>query len=193
MSLSSLFSAITGHRFNSKLPNWIAWGFLCLFQACITFGIEAMIRAGFQPLENISGIANCTWLKRILLFIGIYDQMILWKTMLVKPVVDDTIFDGETKEGGMEMFVMGLSFSGLWQLLLQREVEPLFWVLGRGGLRNGLDWCDFIPWLVTFATLLTGFVRAVKVIVWQLSVLLQFIYCRVEQEAGRLNSEDNEV
>lgn len=193
LSLSSLFYSFTGHTLLIKLPICIAWAFLCLFQACVTSGIEATIRSEFEPLENTSGTAHETWLKKTLFFIGIYEQMMLWEMTLVKPVVDDAIYDEERKERGIERFIMWLSFSGLWLWLLQREIEPLVLASGRGELRNEAGWSNFILWLVTVATLLTGFVSAVKFLVWQIIVLLQFMYCRVDQEDDGHRSGDNEV
>ncbi|KAH0448741.1 hypothetical protein IEQ34_022541 [Dendrobium chrysotoxum] len=193
LSLSSLFYSITGHTLHIELPNCIAWAILCLFQACITFGIEGTIRDGFLPLGNTSAFAHEMWLKRTLLFIGIYEQMMLWKEKFVEPVVDGTFIEKERMEQGIDRFIMGLSFSGLWLGLLQTEVGPLVLASTRGGFSKRVGWCDFVIWFVTFATLMTGFVRAVQFLVWQLSILLQFMYCRVEEQADGLAQGEDEV
>ncbi|PKU83586.1 uncharacterized protein LOC110106537 [Dendrobium catenatum] len=192
LSVSSLFYSITGHTLHIELPNCIAWVILCLFQTCITFGIEGTIRDGFQPIQNANAFAHEMWLKRTFLLIGIYEQMMLWKDKFVKPVVDSTFIE-ERMEQRNDRFLMGLSFSGLWLWLLQTEVEPLVLASTMVGFSRRVGWCDFIIWFVTFATLMTGFVRAVQFLVWQLSILLQLMYCRVEEQADGLAQGEDEV
>ncbi|KAK8914509.1 hypothetical protein KSP39_PZI023825 [Platanthera zijinensis] len=183
LSLSSLYSSISGHPLRLKLPAAVAWAILCLYQACITFGIETTIREGFKPPKNTTCTGDHeTRLKSALLFIGIYDQTILWRRKFVKPVVDDALYGKESEEWGAERLMTGAGLGVLWVWLLQGELGTLVLATGEGGLRRAAGCSGFVVWMVGFVTLMAGFVRAVEMIVWVVSVALQFMGGRREEE-----------
>ncbi|KAG0501013.1 hypothetical protein HPP92_001085 [Vanilla planifolia] len=182
LTLNTLLSAITGRRFGIRPLLAIAWAFLCLFQACITLGIEATIQDGFKPLEDGSQTIHEKWMKRSFLVIGIYDITMLWRRMFVKPVVDDTVFGDAMEEKMIEKFVITAAFGGLWLWLLRQELEPLVLAAGRGGLRKAVTWSGFHLWLVSFATVLIGTVRVAQVLFWFACILLKFSHFRVEKQ-----------
>lgn len=142
---------------------------------------------GFEPDKNEIYAGDFeTRLKSALIFVGIYDQTILWERKFVKPVVDDALYGRESEVRGAERWTVGASLGVLWVWVLQREVGPLVLATGKGGLRTAVGCSGYSGWMVIFATLMVGFVRAVELVVWVVSVALRLM--RPREDEGELTA-----
>ncbi|KAH0978212.1 hypothetical protein GBA52_027931 [Prunus armeniaca] len=71
---------------------YTAWIFLCTLQVCVGLGIEGSIAAGING-ATLGGVdERICLLSRAIFFLGLHETMLHWCRVVVKPVVDDTVF-----------------------------------------------------------------------------------------------------
>lgn len=146
-----------------------AWIFLCVLQICVALGIEGSIAAGFDGSEFGQ---EKSLLCRIVFFFGLHETAAFGAAVVVKPVVDDTIFGFTREEGWAEKVATAVSFGGLWWWKLRYEVEALAVVPEMKRelmMKIGVE--DFIGWWLYYLTVTIGMVRVVKGVIWVVMIL----------------------
>lgn len=112
------------------------------------------------------------WVERVAFLMGVYETMLHWMRVFVKPVVDNTVYgqvevEVEVEEGRAQRPVIGAAFGGLWLWMLRDEVEPMVMVAGEGGLffmGGWKGWDRFVLWTVSYSTVVIGMVRVVEMV-----------------------------
>ncbi|TXG63291.1 hypothetical protein EZV62_010285 [Acer yangbiense] len=197
LSIATLVNGLTGkltllsespasdhhHRPVYQPRLYMAWIFLCTLQVCVGLGIEGSIAAGIDSSSNI-GIGR-SLLSRLIFFLGLHDVMLLWFRSVVKPVVDDTIFEVPRKERWVERVTMALSIGSLWWWKLRDEVESLVVVAeAKKELLLDVGVADFVGWWLYYLTVTIGMVRIVKSLMWLGMILL----CQRVRTSNSVNS-----
>ncbi|KAB2605033.1 hypothetical protein D8674_004750 [Pyrus ussuriensis x Pyrus communis] len=155
-----------------------AWIFLCTMQVCVGLGIEGSIVAaevvdGHATFGGVVDEKICL-LSRAIFFLGLHETMLHWCRVVVKPVVDDTVFGGAREEKWVERLAIAASFGCLWWWRLRDEVESLAVVAkAKRELAMGLGVADFVGWSLYYLTVTIGMVRVVKGLMWLSMVLLR--------------------
>ncbi|KVH94502.1 uncharacterized protein LOC112517796 [Cynara cardunculus var. scolymus] len=157
---------------------YTAWIVLCTLQVCVGLGIEGSIGAGivgggFGQESNL--------ICRIVFFLGLHGTTVYWSRMIVKPVVDDTMFGYEMEERWMDRVVMGVSLGGLWWWKLRDEVESLVGVTTGVGVGA----VELLGWWLYYVVVTIGMVRVVKGLIWFGVILL---YRKVEQTSDDVDN-----
>ncbi|XP_059625305.1 uncharacterized protein LOC132268482 [Cornus florida] len=150
---------------------YTAWILLCTLQVCVGLGIEGSIAAGIDGytggLVQVGHERNLV--SRIVFFLGLHETMLHWSQLVVKPVVDDTVygFARELEVGWLERMAMAASFGSLWWWRLRDEVESLVVVAEvKRELSMGVGVTDFVGWWLYYLTVTIGMVRVVKALIW---------------------------
>ncbi|KAK2457053.1 hypothetical protein QL285_004364 [Trifolium repens] len=113
------------------------WILLCTFQICVGLGIEASIAAGvfntdgdddvFDVNDDDDGssfVVERSLLSRMIFLLGLHETTQIWSKVVVRPVVDDTIFGtGKRERLWIEKVVVAGSLGTLWWWKLREEVE----------------------------------------------------------------------
>uniref|UniRef100_A0A2N9IP36 Transmembrane protein n=1 Tax=Fagus sylvatica TaxID=28930 RepID=A0A2N9IP36_FAGSY len=87
--------------------------------------------------------------------------------VVVKPVVDDTVFGNAREERWVGRVAMAASFGTLWWWKLRDEVETLVVVAEvKRELSMGLGVADFVGWWLYYLIVTIGMVRIVKGLMW---------------------------
>ncbi|KAJ0979919.1 hypothetical protein J5N97_015393 [Dioscorea zingiberensis] len=178
ISLSTLYCALTSRI--PRPPLFISWTILFIFQASVSFGIESSIAAGVQPVAAVS-TCRVPWIAYTIFFIGLYETMMTWVKMLVKPVADDTIFMSSINDCFIDKVVVGLAYSVLWMKVLQDEMEPLVLAVGNEGLVMHGGCSGLLLWLIGYVTTIAGLMKIILGAVWMIEKLL-FFHCRDAEE-----------
>lgn len=137
-----------------------AWIFLCALQVCVGLGFQGSIAAE----SVVSGFdIGRSLFSRVIFFVGLHDTMLHWCRVVVKPVVDDTVFGVNRKESLVERVAVTVSFGSLWCWRLRSEIDSLV-VLGEAKrqLSIGMEMADFVGWWLYYLTVTIGMVRIVK-------------------------------
>ncbi|XP_043721163.1 uncharacterized protein LOC122668694 [Telopea speciosissima] len=146
---------------------YAAWTLLCTFNVCVVLGIERTIASGFWPLD-LNGISRGTGsgritnlMSRVVFFIGLYEIMLHWSRVTVRPVLDDTVIRVVRKERWVERVAMAASFGGLWWFGLRKEVETMVVILEvkRSELLMNVELVDLVNCWVYYLTLTIALVR----------------------------------
>ncbi|XXG80486.1 hypothetical protein AAC387_Pa09g1338 [Persea americana] len=119
LTATALVHVLRGHILQPGLR--IAWASLCALHLCVESGIEATTVAGLRPVS----IVEVTSLRRGLFFVGLYETMVVGSRVIVRPIVDDTIYGVKKEETSAERVAMGAAFGALWWWRLRFEVEVL--------------------------------------------------------------------
>ncbi|CAN0888783.1 hypothetical protein LINGRAHAP2_LOCUS15935 [Linum grandiflorum] len=180
-------------RCYNRLRSCGAWMLICCLQICVRFGAEldgsrsavvAAVVAGISDLNDDraagSGSKGSGLLIRAGLFLGLYEIMFHWLSMVVRPVVDSAIFGRVRDEWWVQRVVTGLSFGTLWWWWgLNEEVESLAVVAAAKWNRvshaeDGFDLVglDLVGWWLYYVTFIIGMVRVAKGAMWVGLVLL---------------------
>ena len=129
--ISTLVNNLSGKPECSLLHShlYVCWIVLFLVQACVAFGIEGIMSTTTptNPDENLFLASQERWvLVRVMFFLGLHEVMLMWFRVVVKPVVDDTVFGvyGE-EERWSERAVVAMTFGLMWWWRLRDEVESL--------------------------------------------------------------------
>ncbi|KAJ4727814.1 Transmembrane protein [Melia azedarach] len=169
---------------------YTAWIFLCTLQICVGLGIEGSIAAGNDGASF--GIER-SLLSRVIFFLGLHETMLLWYRMVVKPVVDDTIFEVHKEEGWVDRVAMALSFGGLWWWKLRDEVESLVVVPEvKKEMLMSVGVADFVGWWLYYLTVTIGMVRIVKALLWLVMIFLCRRRLRISNAGDSCDCEDDQ-
>ena len=172
VSIATLIHGLTGKiTFLSELPGpilrprlYIGWIFLCTLQVCVGLGIEGSIAAG---IDGSSFGLEKSLLSKTIFFLGLHETMLHWCRVVVKPVVDDTVFGVGREERWVEKVAMAVSFGTLWWWKLRDEVESMVVVAEvKRELSMGIGVAEFVGWWLYYLTVTVGMVRIVKGIMW---------------------------
>ena len=159
-----------------------SWIFLCTLQVCVGLGIEGSVALG----KDFSSFGtDRTLFSRFIFFLGLHETMLHWSRLVVKPVVDDTIFGVVSRnEKWFERGAMAGSFGGLWYWRLRNEVESLVVVAeAKAEILMEVGVADFAGWWLYYLTVTIGMVKVIKGLVW---VGLS-LFCR---RVGGISSDD---
>ncbi|KAK2403477.1 hypothetical protein QL285_052910 [Trifolium repens] len=155
------------------------WILLCTFQICVGLGIEASIAAGvFDPDDDVfdvnddddgsSFVVERSLLSRMIFLLGLHETTQIWSKVVVRPVVDDTIFGiGKRERLWIEKVVVAGSLGTLWWWKLREEVENLGVMVETKKeqlMEVGIE--EFVGWWLYYLTVTIGMVRIVKGVIW---------------------------
>ncbi|PON72384.1 Transmembrane protein [Trema orientale] len=159
-----------------------AWIFLCTLQVCVGLGIEGTVAldADFSSFGT-----DRTLFSRVIFFLGLHETMLHWSRLVVKPVVDDTIFGVVSRnEKWVVRGAMAASFGSLWYWRLRDEVESLVVVAeAKGEMLMEVGMADFAGWWLYYLTVTIGMVKVVKGLMW----VGMSLFCR---RVGGISSDD---
>ncbi|XP_047313327.1 uncharacterized protein LOC124916627 [Impatiens glandulifera] len=148
-----------------------SWFLLCVVQVCVGIGIEESIASGVEYGES-KGTTG--FVSRVIFFLGLHETMMYWSRVVVKPVVDETVY-GEPKKDGrwVEKVAVAASFGGLWWWRLRDEVEAMVGVVeAKKVLLMEIGILDFVGWWLYYLTVTIGIVKVVKSTLWVGIILL---------------------
>ncbi|KAK7269603.1 hypothetical protein RIF29_22336 [Crotalaria pallida] len=164
---------------------YTAWLLLCTFQVCVGLGIEGSIGAGVYDYisDDSSFGVERSLISRVIFMLGLHETTQVWSRMVVRPVVNDTVFGIERKERWIEKVAVAASLGTLWWLRLRDEVETLV-VMTEVKKEQLMDvgMSDFVGWWLYYLTVTIGMVRIVKGLMWMFMISL----CR--RRATRISS-----
>jgi hypothetical protein len=155
------------------------WILLCTFQICVGLGIEASIAAGvFDTDDDVfdvnddddgsSFVVERSLLSRMIFLLGLHETTQIWSKVVVRPVVDDTIFGiGKRERLWIEKVVVAGSLGTLWWWKLREEVENLGFMVETKKeqlMEVGIE--EFVGWWLYYLTVTIGMVRIVKGVIW---------------------------
>lgn len=192
VSIATLTHGLTGKlTFLTESPAgrlYAAWIFVCMLQVCVGLEIEGTIAAGVEAPGSV-GMEEIGLLSKGVFFLGLHETTLHWCRVVVKPVVDDTVFGVAREERWAERAAMAASFCGLWWWKLREEVEFLV-VLPefKREVVMGVGVVDFVGWWLYYLTVTIGMVRVVKGIMWVAILLL----CRRKKPDDHSNDGDED-
>ncbi|PON61719.1 hypothetical protein PanWU01x14_143780 [Parasponia andersonii] len=159
-----------------------AWIFLCTLQVCVGLGIEGTVAL---DTDFSSFGTDRTLFSRVIFFLGLHETMLHWSRLVVKPVVDDTIFGVVSRnEKWVVRGTMAGSFGSLWYWRLREEVESLVVVAeAKGEMLMEVGMADFAGWWLYYLTVTVGMVKVVKGLMW----VGMSLFCR---RVGGISSDD---
>ncbi|XP_027935275.1 uncharacterized protein LOC114190542 [Vigna unguiculata] len=188
MGKNKIFSE-TPSKSSSSLS--LAWILLCAFQVCVGLGIEGSIAAGlYEYDDDVSGFgAERSLLSRMIFLLGLHETTYVWCRMVVRPVVDDTVFAGARKERWVERVGLAAGLGILWWWRLREEVETLVVVAQvKNEQLMDVGICDFVGWWLYYLVVTIGMVRIVKGMMWMFMVSL----CRRRPTTMEVESNQND-
>ncbi|XP_058742709.1 uncharacterized protein LOC131615252 [Vicia villosa] len=155
------------------------WILLCVFQICVGLGIEASIAAGVFDSDNDvfdEVVVERTFLSRMIFLLGLHETTQIWSRVVVRPVVDDTVFgNGKRERLWVEKVVVAGCLGTLWWWKLREEIENLG-VMGETQkeqeLMDAVGVEEFVGWWLYYLTVTIGMVRIVKGVMWIFMVCL---------------------
>lgn len=152
----------------------IAWALICAFQVCVGLGIEGTIAAGLydDDYEPNFGVEKSLW-SRMIFLLGLHEATHVWCRMVVRPVVDDTVFGTGRRERWVERVGLAAGLGLLWWWRLREEVETLVVVAqvkNEQLIDVGLG--DFVGWWLYYVVVTIGMVRIVKGLIWMFMISL---------------------
>ncbi|WOH01539.1 hypothetical protein DCAR_0520923 [Daucus carota subsp. sativus] len=143
---------------------YTAWIILCTLQVLVGVGIEGSIGSGADVFNF--GYERGV-LSKFLFFVGLHETMLYWSRMVVKPVVDDTVFGSTREERWIERMILAASFSTLWWWRLNDEVVSLVVVAEvKKELLTATNLADFVSWWLYYLTVTIGIVRLIRSFIW---------------------------
>ena len=145
-----------------------AWILLCAFQVCVGLGIEGSIAAGLYDDDDVSSFgAERSLLSRMIFLLGLHETTHVWCRMVVRPVVDDTVFGGARRERWVERVGLAAGLGTLWWWRLREEVETLVLVAQvKSEQLMDVGIGDFVGWWLYYLIVTIGMVRIVKGLIW---------------------------
>lgn len=182
IAAATLFHGLTGQTLfitepsepNSRPNLYISWILLCTLQLCIGLGIEAIIAAGIDG-DGFGHERNSSGRIVFVFLLGLHETMLYWWRVVVKPVVDDTVFGFVREERWVERAVMGCGFGALWWWRLRDEVESLVdMVEYESETPMGVGIAGIVGWWLYYLIVTIGVVRIVKGIITWVGVILLY-------------------
>ncbi|XP_015891709.3 uncharacterized protein LOC107426125 [Ziziphus jujuba] len=181
VSIATLIHCLTGKLTlitNTSTPTfrpklYTAWIFLCTLQVCVGLGIQRSIPAESTADGGFGFDTERSLFSRVIFFLGLHETMFHWCRVVVKPVVDDTVFGVYRKESLVEKVAVAVSFGSLWYWRLRGEIDSLV-IVGEAKreLPMGMGMADFVGWWLYYLTVTIGMVRIVKGILWFSMILI---------------------
>ena len=156
---------------------------------CVGLGIEGSIAAGVYDSESSFG-AERSLISRVIFLLGLHETTQVWSRMVVRPVVDDTVFGVERKERWIERVAVAASLGTLWWWRLREEVETLV-VMAEAKREQLMDvgMGDFVGWWLYYLTVTIGMVRVVKGAMWIIMISLRR---RRRRQISQAESSEND-
>ncbi|KAI5399022.1 hypothetical protein KIW84_064408 [Lathyrus oleraceus] len=152
------------------------WILLCVFQICVGLGIEASIAAGvFDSDNDVFGGVERSFLSRMIFLLGLHETTQIWSRVVVRPVVDDTVFgNGKRERLWVEKVVVAGCLGTLWWWKLREEIEKLGFMSETEKEQDlmGVGIEEFVGWWLYYLTVTIGMVRIVKGVMWIFMVSL---------------------
>lgn len=195
VSIATLIQGLTGKNItlssdsSSSSTLYIAWILLCTFQVCVGLGIEGSIAAGVYDTESSFGVER-SLLSRVIFLLGLHETTQVWSRMVVRPVVDDTVFGFARNERWVERVAIAACLGTLWWWRLREEVETLV-VMAEAKREQLMDvgMADFVGWWLYYVTVTIGMIRIVKGLMWMFMISL----CRRRvTQISPVESSDND-
>ncbi|KAJ1412559.1 hypothetical protein SESBI_20286 [Sesbania bispinosa] len=168
---------------------YTAWILLCTFQVCVGLGIEGSILGGFYDSDSSFGVER-SLLSRVVFFLGLHETTQVWCGLVVRPVVDDTVFGFGRKERWVERVCLAASLGTLWWWRLREDVETLV-VMAEAKKEQLMEvgMGDFVGWCLYYVTVTIGMVRVVKGLMW---IAMIFLCRRRETEISTVEPREND-
>lgn len=112
-------------------------------------------------------------LMRVIFLVGLHQTTQVWARMVVRPVVDDTVFGVEREVRLVERVVVAASLGGLWWWRLRDDVESLV-VMVEAKKEQLMDVrvSDFVGWWLYYLTLTIGIVKIVRLLIGMATIFL---------------------
>ncbi|CAA7056184.1 unnamed protein product [Microthlaspi erraticum] len=161
--------------FHSHL--YICWIVLFIVQACVAFGIEGTMSTIMTTVPDKSFLLASPerWvLVRVMFFLGLHEVMLMWFRVVVKPVVDDTVFGVYVEEEKWsERTVVAVTFGLMWWWRLRDEVESLVVVAeAKRNLLIRLGGFDIVNWWMYYICVVIGIVKIFKGFLYFVNMLI---------------------
>lgn len=174
VSVATLIHSLTTKTTLLKPPLYATWILLCIFQICVGLSIQGIIAGGnFEYNDDDKSDSDSDTrfgFERVIFVVGLHETTQVWSRMVVKPVVDDTVFGISRNERWVERVVVAAGIGGLWWWRLREEVDSLVVVMAESNteqmMMNNIELSDFVGWWLYYLTLIIGMVRLVKALVW---------------------------
>ncbi|CAL0300212.1 unnamed protein product [Lupinus luteus] len=174
VSIATLIQGLTGkitllnEPSSTTIPQpglYTAWILLCTLQVCVGLGIEGSIAAGvydYDSNDSSFGVER-SLLSRVIFLLGLHETTQVWSRMIVRPVVNDTVFGVERKERWVEKVAVAASLGTLWWWRLREEVEILVVMAGvkRDELKD-VEIGDLVGWWLYYVTVTIGMKKGNK-------------------------------
>ncbi|CAN8311000.1 unnamed protein product [Cochlearia groenlandica] len=159
---------------------YICWIVLFVVQACVAFGVEGIISITMSTNSDESFFlaSQERWvLVRVMFFLGLHEVMLMWFRVVVKPVVDDTVFGVYVEEERWsERAVVAVTFGLMWWWRLRDEVESLVVVAEvKRNLLIRLEGFDFLNWWMYYICVVIGVVKIFKGVLYFVNMLILII------------------
>ncbi|EOA38398.1 hypothetical protein CARUB_v10009964mg [Capsella rubella] len=156
---------------------YICWIILFIVQACVAFGIEGTMSTtmSMNTDKSFSLAAQERWvLVRVMFFLGLHEVTLMWFRVVVKPVVDDTVFGVYVEEERWsERAVVAVTFGLMWWWRLRDEVESLAVVAEvKRNLLIRLEGLDFVNWWMYYICVGIGLVKIFKGFLYFVNMLI---------------------
>ncbi|CAJ1875230.1 unnamed protein product [Sphenostylis stenocarpa] len=174
ISMASFIHVLTGKIMTLSDPSspsstvvqprlYTAWILLCTFQVCVGLGIEGSIEAGLYDSDESSFGVERSLFSRVAFLVGLHQTTQVWARMVVRPVVDDTVFGVERQVRLVERVVVAASLGALWWWRLREDVESLV-VMVEANKEQLMDVkvSDFVGWWLYYLTVTIGMVKLVR-------------------------------
>lgn len=118
--------------------------------------------------SSLNGADKRTLFSRVIFFLGLHETMLHWSSLVVRPVVNDTILGVvSSTEKWVQRGAMAGGFASLWYWRLRDEVESLVVVAeAKGEMSMAVGLGDFAGWWLYYLTVTVGMVRVVKALMW---------------------------
>ncbi|XP_047148028.1 uncharacterized protein LOC124820401 [Vigna umbellata] len=184
ISVASFMHVLTGKIITLSDPSspsstvvqprlYTAWVLLCTFQVCVGLGIEGSIEAGLYDSGESSFGVERSLLIRVIFLVGLHQTTQVWARIVVRPVVDDTVFGVEREVRLVERVVVAASLGGLWWWRLREDVESLvIMVEAKKEQLMDVRVSDFVGWWLYYLTLTIGMVKIVRLLIRMATIFL---------------------
>jgi len=183
-SMASFIHVLTGKIITLRDPSspsstvvqprlYTAWILLCTFQVCVGLGIEGSIEVGLYDSDESSFGVERSFLSRVVFLVGLHQTTQVWARMVVRPVVDDTVFGVEREVRLVERAVVAASLGGLWWWRLREDVESLV-VMVEAKKEQLMDVrvSEFVGWWLYNLTVTIGMVKVIRGLIEMATIFL---------------------